>query len=222
MNADEITTKGVPSGHGSSLFIGGTTYMKKTGPATLEGGNCTFAYFGAAVPVKKCEYLVDQPGKFGWIPSSKGVQEIGSVKYNGIQVGRVFVNGDWRIGKILDVPHSRIYYTNAGKEITATKYEALIYLPDRLVTTTKAPTRTTRTTTTTAAPISKLTIYSFQQVYFNMFTLSKFLLQSKLNFSSLSVIATAQGLTYEEEWAKFKVFQYFLSILHFYKTNFIF
>jgi hypothetical protein len=151
-NPNEITANGVPSGPGSSLFIGGATYMNKTGPATLEGGNCTFAYFGTAAPVKSCLYLVDQPGKFGWVPSSKGIQEIASIKYNGIQVGRIFSNGTWRIGKILS---SALYYTDAtGKEMTVTTYETLVYLPDRPVTTTVAP---TTTKTTTVAPTTTKT-----------------------------------------------------------------
>jgi Protein of unknown function (DUF3421) len=130
MLANEVISKGVTAGSG--LFVGGGAHPNESGPATIESGTCYFGYSGTSYILNGCVYLVDQSGKFEWIPSSNGAVEKGAVKYNDVPVGRVLHGkAAMRIGKISKTQQC-ILYPYLDKELKAASYEALVFKPHRL------------------------------------------------------------------------------------------
>jgi Protein of unknown function (DUF3421) len=122
---------GVSSGS-ANIFVGGGNYAQQSGPALLDGGGCYFPYAGAAITLRNCEYLVNEPGRYLWIPSSNGMYEPGAVLYGGLPVGRALhTNGVYRVGKISQAQQC-IFYTADRRENKAFSYDALIDRQQRI------------------------------------------------------------------------------------------
>lgn len=138
LNALDVLLKGVLAG--PNLYVGGGVDSSgQTVPATLESGKC-YSFLGLIL--NNCVYLANQPNNFEWLASKNGDLEAGQVVYGGIPMGRVLYNGIWRMGRISNSLKALVY-AFGGKELTANKYEALIFKPLSVVlqtTTTKAPT----------------------------------------------------------------------------------
>jgi Protein of unknown function (DUF3421) len=121
----DAMSSGVSSGS-ANIFVGGGNYPQQSGPALLDNGGCYFPFGGAAITLRNCQYLVNEPGRYQWIPSSYGIYEPGAVLYGGLPVGRArHFNGVYRIGKISQAQQS-LLYTADRRENRADYYDALI------------------------------------------------------------------------------------------------
>jgi Protein of unknown function (DUF3421) len=124
-SAYDAMSFGVSSGS-PHIFVGGGNYGQQSGPALLDGGGCYFPYAGAAITLRNCQYLVNEPGRYQWIPSSNGMYEPGAVLYGGLPVGRALhSNGVYRIGQISQEQQGLLY--------TADRIENIAYYYDALI-----------------------------------------------------------------------------------------
>jgi hypothetical protein len=122
---------GVSSGS-PNIYVGGGNFPQQSGPALLDNGGCYFAFGGEANTLQNCQYLVNEPGRYQWIPSSNGIYEPGAVTYGGIPVGRALhTNGVYRVGKISQAQQC-IFYTADRRENKAFSYDALIDRQQRI------------------------------------------------------------------------------------------
>jgi Protein of unknown function (DUF3421) len=126
-NQNEVTTYGLSCGS-PGVFVGGGG---SSGPATLDKGKCVSSFMGLSFNLYNCEYLVDQPGNYEWIPSEKGATEQGAVLYGGLPVGRALIsNGQYRVGKISKATKNLLYSYDI-LELSAKTYDALVFKPYR-------------------------------------------------------------------------------------------
>lgn len=132
-NMVEVTEQGIDAGE--NIFVGGGTYAVNAvlSPTMLlpGQGKCYFSWGGKAIVITTgCEYLVNEPGKFKWIPSQNGEIVPNSVVYGGVPVGRVRHNGNgvMRVGKVSS-GNQCIYYAYSFFELSRASYEVLTYSP---------------------------------------------------------------------------------------------
>lgn len=124
---------------GDDLYVGGGMYNGRAVVAMFQFTNQGCYSSDEAtestiiLPISDCEYLVDEPGNFEWLPSSNGVVENGAVMYKGFNlIGRGFHLATYpRIGEVSRTRKCLVYGFN-WEEYTVNTYDALIYIPHKV------------------------------------------------------------------------------------------